>query len=373
MSLSIGRSEKVSSPRRAERRNSPELSAYHWNGSVPQQDPIRDISSTGAFLVTHKRWEPGELISLTLQRKGPFEKSPEHRILVQARAVRWEENGVAVSFVLPAGADLRLWQSPLKSSADQSEPEDILREFRVAHAIAFLSRIAPDASNEIAKLLHEGLSNYRLEHAIEIANKAERFLEGRPDGDKMRAPAQYILRILESGSWVEDPYILQLWAGLMASSCSSEQWDDSSVSYIELMSQLNAVHIRILAGACTKASKIITGPDRISSRPLAYSASDLMKISGSHDLIRIERDLLHLAELGLIERREKGTFFLQISDAKVTPTFLGLELYARCNGHRVTKKFYGLASYSASSHSDEGNRSDVDSVPIWETFRRRNR
>jgi len=373
MSLSIGRSEKSSSPKRAERRNSPELSAYHWNGSVPQQDPIRDISSSGAFLVTHKRWEPGELISLMLQRKGPFEKSPEHRISVQARAVRWDENGVAVSFVLPAGADLRLWQSPLKSSAEQSEPEDILREFRVAHAIAFLSRIASDASAEIARLLHEGLSNYRLEHAIEIANKAEKFLEGRPGGDKMRAPAQDILRILESGSWVEDPYILQLWAGLMASSCSSEQWEDSSVSHIDLMSQLNAVHIRILAGACTRASKVITGPERISSRPLAYSASDLMKISGSHDLIRIERDLLHLAELGLIERREKGTFFLQISDTKVTPTFLGLELYARCNGHRAPKKFYGLASYGMSSFSEEQNRSDADTASIWETFRRRNR
>ena len=372
MSLSVGRSEKYS-PKRAERRNSPELTAFYWNGSVPQQDTVRDISATGAFLVTHNRWEPGQVISLTLQRKGPFEKSPQHCISVQARAVRWDDHGVAVSFVLPPGADLRLWQSPLKSSSEQSEPEDILREFRIAHAIASLSGIAPDASVEIAKLLHEGLSNYRLERAIEIANKAEKLLQGRPEGNSLRAPAKDVLRIIESGSWVEDPYVLQLWAGLMASFCTIEQWDDSSDTYIELMSQLNAVHLRILGGACTKASKIITGPDRISSRPLAYSASDLMKISGSRDLIRIERDLLHLAELGLIERREKGTFFSQISDARVTPTSLGLELYARCNGHRVAKKFYGLVSYGALSPSEEQNRSDADSIPIWEAIRRRNR
>jgi len=343
MSFAVGRSEKSPSPRRAERRNSPDLAAYHWNGSIPHQDPVRDISSTGAYLLTHERWEPGELISLTLQRTGPFEKSPEHRISVQARAVRWDEHGVAVSFVLPPGADLRLWQSPLKNSAEQSEPEDILREFRVAQAIAFLSRIAPDASAEIAKLLHEELSNYRLEHAIEIANKAERFLESKPDANRMRAPAKDVLRIVENGSWIEDPYILQLWGGLMASSCSTEQWDESSISFIEIVSQLSAVHIRILAGACTKASKVITGPDRISSRPLAYSAAELMRICGSHDLIRIDRDLEHLAELGLIERREKATFFSQISDAKITPTTLGLEVYARCNGHRAARKFYGLS------------------------------
>ncbi len=237
MSLSVGRSEisSSSSPVRAERRTSPELAAYHWNGSVPHQDQVRDISSTGAYLLTRERWEPGSLISLTLQRTGPFEKAPEHRISVQARAVRWDDHGVAVSFVLPAGADLRLWQSPLKSAADQIQPEDILREFRVAEAISFLSRIAPDASAEIAKLLHDELSNYRLEHAIEIANKAQRFLENKPNAERMRAPGKDVLRIVESGSWVEDPYVLQLWGGLMASSCSAEEWDESSVSRTSIL------------------------------------------------------------------------------------------------------------------------------------------
>jgi hypothetical protein len=349
MSLSVGRSERSSSPLRAERRTSPELAAYHWNGSIPHQDQVRDISSTGAYLLTHERWEPGSLISLTLQRTGPFEKAPEHRISVQARAVRWDDHGVAVSFVLPDGADLRLWQSPLKSAADQTQPEDILREFRVAEAIAFLSRIAPDASAEIAKLLHDELSNYRLEHAIEIANKAQRFLENKPNAERMRAPGKDVLRIVESGSWVEDPYVLQLWGGLMASSCSIEQWDESSLLYIDLMTQLNLVHARVLAGACTKASKMITGFDRVSSLPLAYTATDLMRIAGSHDLVRIDRDLLHLAELGLIEKREKATFFSQISNARITPTSLGLELYARCNGHRGTKKFYGLVPHPSIS------------------------
>jgi hypothetical protein len=351
MSFSVGRSERSFSPQRAERRTSPELAAYHWNGSVPQQDTVRDISSTGAFLLTRKRWEPGEVFALTLQRNGPFERSPEHRISVQARAVRWDEHGVAVSFLLPPGSDLRLWQSPLKSASEQTEPEDILREFRIANAIAFLSRIAPDASQEIARLLHEGLSNYRLEHALEIARKAERFLESKPGAETMRAPAKDVIRILESGSWIEEPYVLQLWGGIMASSCSNEEWDESSMSYIELMSQLNFVHIRVLAGACTKASKIITGPDRITSRPLAYSASDLMRISGSHDLIRIDRELEHLAELGLIEHREKSSFFTQISDARITPTFKGLELFARCNGQRVAKRFYGLTQHASPSAS----------------------
>jgi len=284
------------------------------------------------------------MISLTLQRSGPFERSPEHRISIKARAVRWDEHGVAVSFVLPEGADLRLWQSPLKSAAEQTEPEDILREFKVAHAIAFLSRICPPSAHDITKLLHEELSNYRLEHAIEIALRAEKVLESAADADKMRVSPRIAMRIIENGSWSEDPFILQFWAGLMASSSVVGTPDESSLPYVDLMSQLNSVHVRVLAGAATKAPKIITGPGRISSRPIACNAADLMRIAGSHDLIRIDRDLDHMADLGLIGKREKAAFFSPIADAKIMPTSLGLELYARCNGQRGTHSFYGLAS-----------------------------
>jgi hypothetical protein len=344
MSSFTRRFDSTSSQRyqRAERRTSPALAAYHWNGSTPHLDPVRDISSTGAYLLTPARWEEGEVISLTFQRSGPFEKSPEHRISVKAKAVRWDENGVAVAFVLPDGADLRLWQSPLKSAAEQTEPEDILREFRVAHAISFLSRICPSASADINKLLHEELSNYRLEHAIEIALRAEKFLESATDADQMQVSPKIIMRILENGSWSEDPLVLQFWAGLLASSCVANVADDSSLPYIDIMSQLNSVHVRVMAGAATRAPKIITGPDRITSRPIACNAADLMRIAGSHDLIRIDRDLDHLAELGLIEHREKAAFFSPIVNAKITPTSLGLELYARCNGQRGTRTFYGL-------------------------------
>jgi len=332
---------------RAERRSSPSLAACHWNGYTQHQDPIRDISSTGAYLLTQERWAPGDVITLTLQRSGPAEKSPGLCIAVQARAVRWDENGVAVSFVLPPGADLRLWQSPLKSAAEQTEPEDILREFRVAQAIAFLNSISPAASNTIKKLLHEELSNYRLECAVEIALQAEKILHAGIDADKMHTPAKIVQRIIEDGSWSDDAWLLQFWAGLLATSCSLEGIDESSVTYIDLLCQLKALHLRILAAAATKSTKLLSGFGRISSRPVIWTAQDLKKITGSHDLIRIERDLEHLSDLRLISDRVKSTFFSPISDTKFTPTSLGLELYARCNGHRGKPQvFYGIAPVS---------------------------
>jgi hypothetical protein len=329
---------------RAERRTSPALAAYYWNGSNPQQNPVKDISSTGAYLLTDERWNPGDLITLTLQRIGPLESSPELSFAVQAKAVRWDEHGVAVSFVLPAGADLRLWQSPLKSASEQTEPEDILREFRVAQAIAFLSRISPAASGTMRKLLHEELSNYRLDCAVDIVLQAEKLLHTQPNGDKLLAPAPIIQRIIEDGSWTDDPWMLQFWAGLLATSCTADGQDESGLKFVDLMCQLKSINLRILAAACTKSTKMVVGLGRVSSRPVVWTATDLKKITGSHDLIRIERDLEHMNDMGLISDRVKSTFFSPISETKFTPTSLSLELYARCNGHRGTPQgFYGMA------------------------------
>jgi PilZ domain len=329
--------------RRAERRTSPELAAYTWNGSLQQQAHIKDISSTGLYLLTKERWAPGDTISLTLQRRGPLEGNFERRVAVQARAVRWGEDGIALSFVLPAGTDLRLWQSPLKSSAEQTEPEDILREFRVAGALAFLSRLCPGASDEIRRLMREGLSNYRVASAIEIALRAERLLAFGPNADKLRAPSNLVSRILEDGSWADQESTQQLWAGLLATSCTLSGRDDSNLVFISLLSQLTAPHVRMLTAACTKASKYMSSMERLSSRPIVLSAQEMMQITCTRDMIRIHRDLEYLVDLGLLTTSVKSASFSPLEGTELTPTSLGLQLFARCHGHRgATEDFYGV-------------------------------
>lgn len=333
--------------RRAERRTSPSLAAYHWKGALPRQNSIRDISSTGAFLLTKERWEPGEIVSLSLQRSGPPEK--ENSFSVQAKAVRWDDQGVAVSFVLPPGADLRLWQSPLKSASEQNEPEDILREFRVAQTISFLSRISPDTRLAVGKLLHEELSNYRLENAIDISLKAERMLGAAVEGDHLRAKPHVVMRIVDAGSWAaDDKWMLQFWAGLLAASCNPNGDDETTLTFVDLLSQLKVLHMRILSAACTKSTKMTSGPGNFSSRPLNWKAADLMKYSGSGDLIKLDRELNYMADIGVLAPREKSAFFQQMTDTTIAPTNLGLQLYARCNGHRgMAQNFYGVPVSSA--------------------------
>ena len=93
---------------RAERRESPDLAAFHWDGPTPKQNHVANISSSGAYLLTHERWNAGEILSLTMQRSGVLQSSAHRRFTVQAQTIRRDDKGVAVAFLMPRGADLRL-------------------------------------------------------------------------------------------------------------------------------------------------------------------------------------------------------------------------------------------------------------------------
>src|SRR5580692_4359676 len=130
--------EKLSpaNSKRADRKPAHGFVAHHWSGSSAQQDDIKDISSTGLYLLTEERWLPGTVVSLTLQMKSPLEEISERRITVQAKAVRWGNDGVGLSFVLPDNPDALPWKILLQSAADQSEPNDALDLARLARAFA---------------------------------------------------------------------------------------------------------------------------------------------------------------------------------------------------------------------------------------------
>jgi hypothetical protein len=345
MNLSMASSER-SIPldrRRAERRTSPNLIAYHWSGSEPRLEEVRDISSTGVYLLTRECWLPGDMISLTLQRNGPPEGNIERRVAVQARAVRRDQYGVGMSFVFPAGVDLRLWDSHMMADSSQCEPEDVLREFRLAQALAFVQRLSPSVATELRLLMREGLSNYRVTSAIEIALRAEQILALHPGAETMHAPANLVLRILEDGSWVDSDAMQQMWAGLLATSCSVDGNDDSNAVFVDLFGQLTAPHVRLLTLVCERGAKYVSGFDRVSARAVTFSANELTQITGSRDLIRTHRDLEFLADLGLLTVTVRAVSFAPVQGTDVAASSLGLQCYARCCGHRgPVRSFYNL-------------------------------
>jgi hypothetical protein len=225
--------------RSAGRRPPPDnFSVFRWNGSRLTQEPVKDISSTGLYILTEERWPTDTLLSLTLQRPGPLEMNPERRIEVQAKVVRCGKDGVGLAFVLKDDSESRQWASLREHLIDRAKPEDMLSLVRLVEAVAFLSRLCPGEADKVRELLNGRLSKHKLANAVAIALKAENLLAGEPIRDKQRVNPNLVIRILEDGSCSNEVWLKDFWGGLLATCCAVDAKDQSSLFLVESLSQL---------------------------------------------------------------------------------------------------------------------------------------
>jgi len=108
-------------PRKAPRQQELGLAAYYWNGAPPKGHTVRDVSSTGLYVVTEERWYPGTLVLMTLQKTVNGEKIAEQSIQVMSRAVRWGNDGVGLQFVLPDDKEARKGLNPYTDGSSQKD------------------------------------------------------------------------------------------------------------------------------------------------------------------------------------------------------------------------------------------------------------
>jgi hypothetical protein len=117
-------------PRKAPREPSPGLAAYFWTGAVPRAHDIKDISSSGLYVVTEERWYPGTLVLMTITQTGSEVQSAERSISVHSRAVRWGNDGVGLQFVVANSQNKRQGQNPVVDGVDKKELDRFLRLFQ---------------------------------------------------------------------------------------------------------------------------------------------------------------------------------------------------------------------------------------------------
>jgi hypothetical protein len=117
--------------RDAPRESLPGLAAYYWTGAAPKGHNVKNISSSGLYVVTEERWYPGTLILMTLQVAGNGkEEGFEHSIAVHSRAVRWGNDGVGLQFIPQDTLAASSGQNPLVNGANRRELEQFLERLR---------------------------------------------------------------------------------------------------------------------------------------------------------------------------------------------------------------------------------------------------
>ena len=199
-------------------------------GIDPELSPagIKDISTTGIYLVTEKRPPVGELVTLNLQEKDRPESNPEHRVSVQARVAALGEDGIGLFFVPPTGLDQDLWGALIRDLVSLTDPEQVALLFRTLRTMLFLCRLCQSEAGDAIVLAGGELDSDRTEVLINIALAAESLLASEPDAARMRAHPKLLANILRDGSWAPDEPTRQLWTGLLVSSCSVDAPGDSN-------------------------------------------------------------------------------------------------------------------------------------------------
>jgi hypothetical protein len=221
-------------------------------------------------------------------------------------------------------------------------------------ASAFLSRICLPAAEEFGLLLKDKVSSWRAQNAVEIANKAQALLEEQVQGLVVSAHPRIIYSTIENGSWAEDDFMQNLWAGLLASSCTPDGKDESNIILINLLSQLTSSQAKIISHICQNTKTYKGRGGFIYSDWFNMEADELLQVSGIEDIHQLDRELDHLRGLELIN----SGFDVDTHNADVTPHSLTLQLYARSQGYVGSPiDFYGAVEKSTnnSSNTDVAN------------------
>lgn len=209
-------------------------------------------------------------------------------------------------------------------------------------ASAFLGRICLPAAEELGLLFQDKVRAWRAKNAIAVVAEAEERFNRYQTNPRAHAHPRLVAAVFDHGSWSDDKTLQQMWGGLLASSCAGDGSDESNLIFIILLSQLTSLQVRVLAYGCENSEKLVTPAGLIMpASQLLVDIPTLASIAGTDDVHRLDRELDHLREVGLIN----VGFELNQPTVDVAPSALGLNLFVRSQGFIGSAvDFFGLKS-----------------------------
>lgn len=217
-------------------------------------------------------------------------------------------------------------------------------------AAAFLSRVCLPAAEELGLALRERISAWRARNTARMLSGANGiYLSNNPNPTDQLSPRLAYVAI-EEASWIDVEEIQNMWSGLLASSTSPQGHSDENLLFMNLLKQLSSLEVKMLQFAVEKAPKrVVTPHGLVVSQAVIVSVNELPELFGIQDIQRLDRELDHLRELGLIEG---GIVLDRSNTAHLTPTSLAMHLYVRSQGSRLPPMDYWNLTLPTSNRSD---------------------
>ena len=234
-------------------------------------------------------------------------------------------------------------------------------------AAAFLSRLCLPAAEELGFALRDGISAWRARNMIRTLDKANKLYLANSLGSTDRLSPRLAHVATEAASWIDDDLVQAMWSGLLASSTSPDGRSDENLIFMSLLKQLSSLEVSVLRFAVERSSKHVSRHGLVYSGRLVVTSTDkLSSLFGIEDLQRIDRELDHLSDLGLIgsphlSQHFRGGIEMSSGQAHLTPTPLALHLYVRAQGSKLSPADYwnlSLSEDETNAHEQTGEGSE---------------
>ncbi len=207
-------------------------------------------------------------------------------------------------------------------------------------AAAFLSRVCLPALEEFGLALRDRVSAWRARNATKMLSVANDILDSTQPGTQDKIHPRLVLAAIEEASWTEDEVVHRMWAGLLASATSPDGQSDENLIFLNLLKQLSSLQVKVLAFSVERATKYDVGGSLPFADAFFLKAEELSSAVGCSDLQRLDRELDHLRELGLIGHEAGGGLVAGTDNVDLTPTALALHFYVRAQGSKLSPVEY---------------------------------
>ena len=307
------------------------LEASYSNGGKQNPAAIKDISPAGICLAAKDTLLLDSRVEIILRRKSIEEAEFGTRVSMPARVVRVGKQDIGLKFI-NEHIESAEWPKLVMRAAELSARNDGVRMFRIARVLAFLRRISPAAEEQLLDAMAGGMSRDGEERALEIFLMAEELLLSQDQTPKRRVDSRLVQLIVDKGVNLDtfELDVARFWAGLLAASTLEGTDDKESATFATLLSNVGSVPMRILAAACEKAMKAGWDTGLVFRERVKYTRDEVEKIVGARNVRAIDFGIERLHKHGLLQRADDTASLNLEGEIDLTPTGLGLRLYARC-------------------------------------------
>ncbi len=203
-------------------------------------------------------------------------------------------------------------------------------------AAKFFEALCLPVAEELGQIFKYEVQQWRKDNLARIGAKAQARI-GSTEGKQVHP--RILHEVVDHGSWVDDDYLQECWAGLLVSSWNETGDDDSNLIFTRLLEQMSGSQARILHYLCELT------PPQLNETGLVYPAhatmidvDKLLKIARITDRHRLDRELDNLNSLGVTHG---GVQFQSPGWAELSASTIGYHLFSRCQGSRLSiDEFY---------------------------------